>query len=112
MAARPTHGPHAMHARSTTTADPAELLTRAEAARLCGLAPSTLARYFARNIGPKAVKLGGNHRGSRVRYPRAALLAWIADPAGFAEPARPAGLPRFEPPRRGRRPRHIEMPAP
>lgn len=92
-----------MHLRNTTTDGP-ELLTREEAARLCGLAPSTLARFYARGVGPKAVKIGGNRRGTRVRYPRSALLSWIADPAGFAEPARPAGLPRFEPPRRGRRP--------
>jgi predicted DNA-binding transcriptional regulator AlpA len=91
-----------MHLRNTTTAD-TELLTRVEAARLCGLAPSTLSRLYARNAGPRAVKLGAA-RGSRVRYPLASLREWMADPAGFAEPARPAGLPRFEPPRRGRRP--------
>ena len=92
-----------MHARNTPTNE-TELLTRKEAGRLCGLAPSTLARLYARNVGPKAVKLGTS-RGSRVRYPRGALLEWCADPAGFAEQARPAGLPRFEPPRRGRKPR-------
>lgn len=99
MGLQPAHGAHAMHARNSTTNE-TELLTRGQAARLCGLAPSTLARLYARNAGPKAVKLGSS-RGSRVRYPRAALLEWIADPAGFDEPARPAGLPRFEPPSRG-----------
>jgi predicted DNA-binding transcriptional regulator AlpA len=101
MALQPAPGALAMHARLTTT-DDAELLTRAQAAKVCGLAPSTLARLYARNAGPRAVKLGAA-RGSRVRYPRSALLEWCADPAGFAEQARPAGLPRFEPPRRGRR---------
>lgn len=90
-----------MHTRNNPTAE-TELLTREQAAKVCGLAPSTLARLYARNSGPKAVKLGAS-RGSRVRYPRGSLLEWIADPAGFDEPARPAGLPRFEPPARGRK---------
>lgn len=102
MAGALTHEPHAMHARNPIPADDNELLTRPQAARLCGLAPSTMARLYARNAGPKAVKLGAA-RGSRVRYPLESLREWMRDPAGFAEPARPAGLPRFEPPRRGRR---------
>ena len=84
---------HAIH-------DAGEMLTRAEAARLIGVQENTLRRWYAANRGPAVVKIG-SCRSSRVRYPRAALMAWAADPASFTMPARPDGLPRFEPPKRG-----------
>lgn len=78
-----------------------ELLTRDEAAALCGLSPETLRRYYSRNAGPPVVKVGGRlTRAGRVRYPRAALMAWAANPTACTLPARPEGLPRFTPPRR------------
>jgi predicted DNA-binding transcriptional regulator AlpA len=84
---------HAIH-------DAGEMLTRPEAARLVGVSAGTLRRWYANNRGPAVVKIG-TARASRVRYPRALLMAWAADPATCTTPARPEGLPRFEPPKRG-----------
>jgi predicted DNA-binding transcriptional regulator AlpA len=77
-----------------------EFLTRPQAAAVLGLSPETLRRWYAEGRGPTVCKVG-TKRSSRVRYPRALLLQWAANPQAFTEPARPEGLPRFEPPRRG-----------
>lgn len=77
-----------------------ELLTRPEAAAFLGLTSDTLRRFYAAGIGPRVSKLGTS-RTSRVRYSRTALLEWARDPNAYTVPARPEGLPRFEPPKRG-----------
>ena len=87
-----------MHALATP--DLPELLTREQAAAVLQISPNTLRRWYAANRGPAVTKIG-TARGSRVRYPRRLLLEWANNPAAFTEPARPEGLPRFEPPRRG-----------
>lgn len=81
---------------------PVELLTRDQAAQLLGVRPETMRRWYAANAGPPVVKIGANPRtrAARVRYPRALLEAWAANPAACTTPARPEGLPRFTPPRR------------
>jgi hypothetical protein len=88
-----------MHVLNAAPETP-ELLTREQAAAVVGISPNTLRRWYAANRGPAVVKIG-TARGSRVRYPRRLLLEWAANPGAFTEPARPDGLPRFEPPRRG-----------
>ena len=77
-----------------------ELLTRPEAAAFLGLSEDTLRRLYAKSCGPRVCKMGLTRTG-RVRYARRDLLAWAADPNSYDTPSRPAGLPRFEPPRRG-----------
>lgn len=77
-----------------------ELLDRKAAAFVLGVSTNTLRRWYAENRGPRTVKLG-QARASRVRYPRADLLAYARDPVGYAEAVRADGLPHFEPPARG-----------
>ena len=77
-----------------------EFFTRPQAAAFLNLAESTLSRWYAANTGPRTVKLGVG-RGSRVRYPRADLVAFAMDPTGYTGQARPEGVPHFEPPSRG-----------
>lgn len=57
-----------------------ELLTTAQAAKLCGVGERTFARYASRGDAPPPVKIVGS-----TRYRRADLLAWIA-----------AGCPRID----------------
>ena len=98
MALHTGNGANAMHVLNAPESP--EFLTREQAAAVVGISPNTLRRWYAANRGPAVVKLGAA-RGSRVRYPRRLLLEWAANPGAFTEPARPDGLPRFEPPRRG-----------
>ena len=49
-----------------------ELLSTAEAARLCGMGERTLWRHSRSGLAPKPVKIGG-----LVRYRRQELLEWI-----------------------------------
>lgn len=77
-----------------------QLLTRPQAAAALSVAESTLRRWYAEGRGPATVKLGTG-RSSRIRYPLVHIRAFAADPVGYAEPARPEGLPHFEPPSRG-----------
>jgi predicted DNA-binding transcriptional regulator AlpA len=51
-----------------------ELLTTAEAARLCSIGERTLWRWSRSGIAPAPVKIGG----TAVRYRRDEYLAWIA----------------------------------
>lgn len=53
------------------------LLSRKEAARVCGLAQSTLRDMACRREGPPFVKRGSKMQG-RCYYPDAALREWIA----------------------------------
>jgi predicted DNA-binding transcriptional regulator AlpA len=50
-----------------------ELLTAAEAARLCGLGERTFWRHTHSSAAPAPVRIGGS-----TRYRRSELLAWIA----------------------------------
>lgn len=77
-----------------------ELLTRPQAAAYLNLAEATLRRWYAESTGPRVVKLGTG-RASRVRYPRAELVAFANDPNAYTVQARPADIPHFEPPSRG-----------
>ena len=77
-----------------------ELLTRPEAAEFLGLGVDTLKRFYAQGRGPRVCKMGTT-RTARVRYARRDLLEWAADPNAYSQSARPAGLPRFDPPKRG-----------
>ena len=54
----------------------AELLTRSEAARLCGIGERTLSRWAAEGRAPRGLKLSAGQRGA-VRWRRNELLAWI-----------------------------------
>ena len=51
-----------------------DLLTRAEAAALVGVADRTLDRWHERREGPPRIKIG-----RQVRYRRLAILRWLAD---------------------------------
>ena len=83
-----------------------ELLTRPQAAKLLSLSEATLRRWYARNIGPRVVKLG-SARSCRVRYPLQDLRLFAADPISYAANARPEHLGHFEPPSRGN-PRRVK----
>ena len=79
-------------------------MNRAQAAAYLGLAESTMERWWARDVGPRGIKLGTDRR-ARVFYARAELDRFVA--AGMPlEPgaARPRNVPRgcFDPPARGR----------
>lgn len=52
-----------------------ELLTTAEAARLCNVGERTLWRWSRSGVAPKPIKIGG----TAVRYRRDEYLDWIAD---------------------------------
>ena len=52
-----------------------ELLTTAEAARLCRVGERTLWRWSRSGVAPKPIKIGG----TAVRYRRDEYLDWIAD---------------------------------
>ena len=84
-------------------------MNRAEAARYVGLAPSTLQRLWAADVGPRAIKLSAGRSG-RVLYARAELDRWVAAgmPRDATGTARPSSIPRgcFSPPARGRKPRN------
>jgi predicted DNA-binding transcriptional regulator AlpA len=54
----------------------AELLTLAQAARLCGLGERTFWRHAHSGAAPAPVKIGGGKHGS-ARYRRTELLRWI-----------------------------------
>ena len=85
--------------RITTNVEP-EYLTRPEAAAFLSLTTETLKRWYAESRGPRAVKFG-TARSARVRYARSDLVAFAKNPAAYTEPARPEGVPHFEPPSRG-----------
>lgn len=75
----------------TSTASPVngiapELLTTAEAARLCSVGERTLWRWSRNGLAPAPLKIGG----SAVRYRRSEYLAWIE-----------GGCPRIEKPEEG-----------
>lgn len=82
--------------------DAPELLGRQEAARLIGVAPATLRKWWSANRGPRGVKLSDKPQG-KVLYPRGELVAWSRDPLAYERSTRPATVPRFNPPpqRRG-----------
>lgn len=61
---------------TATTADPDELLTRAEAAVVLRVKPLTLARWAARGVGPSYSRSG--RRRGRCVYSRRDLAEWIA----------------------------------
>jgi hypothetical protein len=79
--------------------DDPKLVGRSEAAVILGLKVSTLRRWWSAGRGPAGVKLSAARSG-RVLYPVCELVRWSSDPASYSRPARPAGLPRYEPPRR------------
>jgi len=54
-----------------------ELLTTAQAARLCGLGKRTVWRHSRSGVMPPPIKLGLGPRAA-VRYRRAELMHWIA----------------------------------
>lgn len=54
-----------------------EWFTPAEVAQTFKLTEPSLANMRSKNEGPRFIKLGP-HRSSPVRYPRRALIAWIA----------------------------------
>jgi predicted DNA-binding transcriptional regulator AlpA len=54
-----------------------ELLTTAEAARLCNVGERTLWRWSRCGITPRPVKIGAGKNGA-VRYRRLEYLEWIA----------------------------------
>ncbi len=60
---------------SSTDLSSLELLTEAEAARSLRVSQRHLQRLVARGVGPPRVRLGER----RVAYPKAGLLAWIAE---------------------------------
>jgi predicted DNA-binding transcriptional regulator AlpA len=53
-----------------------ELLTTAQAAKLCGFGERTFWRYGHNGLAPAPVKIGCGKQGT-VRYRRADLLRWI-----------------------------------
>jgi predicted DNA-binding transcriptional regulator AlpA len=61
-----------------------ELLTTAEAARLCNVGQRSLWRWSRCGIAPRPIKIGVGPRAA-VRYRRSEYLAWIA-----------AGCPRVD----------------
>jgi hypothetical protein len=77
--------------RANTMAD--ALLTREQAAELLNLNPHTLACWRSEGKGPPIVKFGAG-RSSAVRYRRADIEQWLADPvaaeAASREPWREA----------------------
>jgi hypothetical protein len=79
--------------------DDPKLVGRSEAASILGLKESTLRRWWSAGRGPAGVKLSAARSG-RVFYPVCELVRWSSDPASYSRPARPAGLPRYEPPQR------------
>ena len=89
---------------NVTNATTPATMSRPQAAAYLGLAESTLQRWWARDVGPRGIKLG-NDRRARVFYARGELDRFVA--AGMplaAAGARPKSVPRgcFEPPARGR----------
>jgi predicted DNA-binding transcriptional regulator AlpA len=61
-----------------------ELLTAAQAARLCGIGQRTLWRWSRSGLAPRPVKIGCGLRAA-VRYRRTELLAWCAAGCPTAE---------------------------
>ncbi len=55
-----------------------ELLTTAEAARMCGIGERTLWRWSRSGIAPAPLKIGIGPRAA-VRYRRDEYVAWIRD---------------------------------
>jgi predicted DNA-binding transcriptional regulator AlpA len=86
-----------------TTPTPA-YVDRPTAAAMMNLSEVTLRRMFAENRGPRVCKMG-TARASRVRYAVSEIAAYMADPPGYTQSARPENCPRWEPPSRGN-PRH------
>jgi hypothetical protein len=76
------------------------MLSRVQAARYLGLAPSSLRDLWAAGKGPKAIKFG-HCRQSRIFYPVEELDRWRLDPLNYSTPARDDSIGPFEPPRRG-----------
>jgi hypothetical protein len=74
-------------------ADPAKLLlNRKEAAAILGKRPCTLREWYARGVGPPAVK-HGSARQARIFYLRADLENWCAAGCPMGHGARPLGIP-------------------
>lgn len=61
---------------STGVVMAAERLTPAQAGELVGVSPQTLANWRWLGMGPAYIKLTPG-RGGRIRYPRAAVEAWL-----------------------------------
>lgn len=80
------------------------LLDRPTAARILGVRPSTLRKWWSSTPprGPRGVKLSAARSG-RVMYPAGEVAAFASDPLRYERHARPDGLPAYEPPRRGGR---------
>ena len=73
-----------------------ELLTTAEAARLCGIGERTLWRLSRSGMAPPPTKIGGS-----VRYRRREYLDWIAGGCRPVDPGMAAGDGReAQPPER------------
>lgn len=62
-----------LNSTPTTIALVQELLTTAQAAKLCGLGERTFWRHAHSGAAPAPVRIGGS-----TRYRRSDLLAWIA----------------------------------
>lgn len=79
-------------------------MTRPEAAAYLGVRPSTLERWWSRDVGPRGIKLSAGRAG-RVCYARAELDRFVAagmplEPRGARPKSIPVGV--FSPPSRGR----------
>jgi predicted DNA-binding transcriptional regulator AlpA len=61
----------------TTGAIVPELLTTAEAAKLCGIGERTLWAWSRSGLAPAPIKIGYGLRPA-VRYGRSEIMAWIA----------------------------------
>jgi predicted DNA-binding transcriptional regulator AlpA len=75
----------------------AEYLTPAAAAHMTGFSVGRLRRLNAEGRGPRPLKLG-QHRQSRIRYPRSEVVAWLADRDGYEAETLAAGRTKFSPP--------------
>jgi hypothetical protein len=91
-----------------TASNATAVMTRDDAATYVGVAPSTMARWWAADVGPRGIKLSSTRTG-RVLYARAELDRFVADGMTLRPgTARPACIPPgcFTPPAYGRRPRN------
>jgi hypothetical protein len=80
---------------------PSALLDRTTAARILGVRPSTLRKWWSSSParGPRGVKLSPA-RSARVLYPASEVAAFARDPIRYARNVRPDSLPAYEPPQR------------
>lgn len=77
------------------------LLDRPTTARLLGISPATLRKWWSSQPprGPRGVKLSPA-RSARVMYPSSEVAAFASDPLRYERHARPDGLPTYDPPQR------------